>query len=312
MSLNRFGIPPPASLANLVRTSAAVRERFQRLLSRLEYTGPDLAKFELHRISVTRRLHTAFSANRILPIGSAQRQTAIPQSSDLDLMLVLQTKEVYWGRDIMRSSTVLDNVRTELRYRYKNTEIGRDGQAVVVDFEDGERPIDVVPGVFVGLKNGVATYLIPDGSGDWIQTSPDAHNKLISIADARSGGKLKYIAKLLKYWRGCRIPEIPLRSFHIELLLAYSGTCLGAKTHGQCLFELLKLLSERQCRALQDPCGISGLIPAATTEAKRQRAAATVADSLGHAARALTAEATGRTPDALSQWDLVFNGLFPA
>jgi hypothetical protein len=311
MGINRFGLSSSIPLANLVRCSAAVRERFQRVLQRLDYSQAEQAKLELHRSTVRRRLLATFSANRILPIGSAQRETAIPQSSDIDLLLILQVKEVNWGGERERSSTVLDNVRKTLQARYRNTSIGRDGQAVAVDFCDGERPIEVVPGIFLGLKDGAPRYLIPAGDGGWIPTSPESHNKFIALANARSGGKLRSVAKLAKYWRWCRTPEVPLSSFHTELLLAQNAVCVGAKSHGQCLYELLKLLSERQCRGLQDPCGISGLIPAASTEAKRERAISTVNDSMLHAARALAAERIGRTDDAIFQWGCVFNGCFP-
>jgi len=311
MGLNRFGFTSSVPLANLVRCSAALRERFQRVLQRLDYSQIDRAKLELHRSTVQRRLLITFSTNRILPIGSTQRGTAIPQSSDLDLLLILQFKELRWGGELVRSSTVLDNVRKTLQVRYRNTSIGRDGQAVAVDFGDGERPIEVVPGAFLGLGEGAPRYLIPDRNDGWIQTSPDSHNKFIALADWRSGGKLKSVAKLAKYWRWCRTPEVPLSSFHIELLLAQNAICVGAKSHGQCLYELFKLLSDRQCRSLQDPCGISGLIPAAGTEAKRARAYATVTDSTEHAVRALAAERIGRTADAIFQWNCVFNGWFP-
>src|SRR6266851_6447049 len=147
MGLNRFGFTSTVPVANLVRCSAAVRERFRRVLQKLDYSQTEQAKLEVHRSTVRRRLLTTFSANRILPIGSTQRDTAIPQSSDLDLLLILQVKEVRWGGELVRSSTVLDNVRKTLQVRYRNTSIGRDGQAVAVDFGDGERPIEVVPGV---------------------------------------------------------------------------------------------------------------------------------------------------------------------
>jgi hypothetical protein len=311
MGLNRFSFTSSVPLAHLVRCSAAVRERFQSVLHRLDYSQAEQAKLELHRNTVRRRLLATFFANRILLIGSTQRDTAIPQSSDLDLLLILQVKEVRWGGELVRSSTVLDNVRKTLQIRYRTTSVGRDGQAVAVDFGDGERPIEVVPGVFLGLQDGAPRYLIPDGSGSWIHTSPESHNRFIALADARSGGKLKSVAKLAKYWRWCRTPEVPLSSFHIELLLAQHGICVGAKSHGQCLYELLKVLTERQCRGLQDPCGISGLIPAAGTEAKRGKVNATVTDSMEHAARALTAERIGRADDAIFQWNCVFNGNFP-
>jgi hypothetical protein len=253
----------------------------------------------------------SFATSKIFPIGSAVRGSAIPQTSDLDLMLVLRVHEARWGGQLTSSFTVLNNVRAQLRARYRNTEIGRDGQAVVVDFEDGERPVEVVPAVFARFQEGVPLYAIPDGQGGWITTSPALHRRYISQADARSGGKLKNVARMIKYWRWCRTPDIPLSSFHIELLMAHEGICAGVKMYGQCLYDLFQLLSKRECRALQDPLGISGLVQAANTEAKRERAVAAVSDSAFHSARALLAELQGDTEEAIRQWDIVFNRFFP-
>ncbi len=228
-------------------------------------------------------------------------------------MLVLKVSEIRWGGSLKSSSTVLSEVRNQLRGRFYRTEVGRDGQAVVVDFADGggEHPVDVVPAFFVKVEK-FPVFCIPDGEGRWIETSPQAHGKYIAQGDASCAGKLKRVAKLIKYWRVCRLAQIPLNSFHLELLLAQEGTCIGVKTYGQCLAQAFQLLASRNCRALQDPIGISGWIKAANTEAKQGQVQAAVQDSAIHALRALVAEQAGQTEEAIHQWDMVFNGKFPA
>ena len=226
-------------------------------------------------------------------------------------MLVLRKLETTWGGTLILSETVLSNLRQDLHDRYWSSELGKDGQAIVIEFGEGGQPVDIVPSVFAGLRRGVAIYLMPDGERGWIQTSPYNHNRYIDSADHRSGGKLKSIAKMFKYWRWSRSPQVPLNSFHVELLLAVEDVCAGVKTYGHCLAQLFRVLSNRQCRALQDPLAISGWIKASNTELQRERSQASVTDSSLHAARALDAEYVGDTIEALRQWDIVFNGFFP-
>lgn len=307
-----FSAPPPRVLADIpARTRAAIKTRFDGLLARIEPGNREELIYEQHKTTVTRRLNSAFSAHDVLPIGSSTRGSAIGRYSDLDLLLVLRAEEVRWGSGWKSSSAVLNGVRDQLRYRFQGTDIGRDGQAVVVEFADGQHPVDVVPGFFGGLAGKSPTYWIPDGVGGWMKTSPMAHNRYISAADVRSGGKLKNVAKLIKYWRVCRSPEMPLSSFHLELLLAQSTICDGIKTYGHCLYGAFKLLADRSCAALQDPMQIAGLVRAANTEAKRTSVLSAVQSARNHAASALMAEQKGLTNEALRQWDIVFNGCFP-
>src|SRR6266487_566121 len=89
---------------------------------------------------------------------------------------------------------------------YPTTPVERDVQAVVVPFSQGAS-VDVVPAVFDQMLNGkLPLYLIPDGDRDWMPTCPELHANYIRQADAKSGGKLKRVAQLLKYWRECRSP----------------------------------------------------------------------------------------------------------
>lgn len=286
---------------------------FNSLLANIEPTERDIEIYENHQSSVARRLETAFSANRVELIGSYSRRSSIRHTSDIDLLLVMSRDEVRWGEGWKSSTTVLSHVRDELLRRYPNTNVVRDVHAVVVRFADNQHPVDVVPGFYWqhgGAKN-YPVFAIPDGKGGWMLTSPQAHNKYIKEADERSGGKLKRVAKLIKFWRRCRQPHIPLSSFHVELLLAHEEICAGAKSYALCLNNAFASLSNRNCQPLADPIGIAGEIPAAYTEDKRQRAQDAVTSSAKRAFNALEAETKNNVREAARLWKLIFNDNFP-
>lgn len=290
----------------------AVADRFKTLLARIEPSATTTQLYESHRSGVTARLKTVFAANKVVLIGSNARDTAIGRHSDVDLLLVLSRSEVTRGGSLISSETVLKNVRVQLEDRYTATKIGKDGQAIVVDFRDGDHPVDVVPAFYEGPAaslNNYPVFRIPDGEGGWMQTSPDAHNRYIIEADQRSRGKLKGVVRLIKFWRTTR--NVPLNSFHVELLLAENSVCDGVKSYAECVADAMALLAERGCRGLQDPLGISGIVKAANTEAKRQQAVASLRQCAEHAKQAVGSDCYGYYTTAYQQWDFVFNGQFP-
>ncbi len=284
----------------------AINDGFKALLARIDLTEKDRQIFRGHRQSVTRRLTQAFAAHNVVPIGSYVRDTTIHRVSDLDLMLILRTNEARWGDYWKSSSRVLSKVRLQLQHRFFATTVVRDRQAVVVRFGDRQHPVDVVPAFFRGLWNKHPVYMIPDGSGGWMATSPQAHNTYLKAAGRRSGGKLKNVSKLMKFWRTRRTSHVPLNSFHLELLLATSDVCVGAKSYARCVYEAFALLAERQCRALRDPLGISGLIEGSNTESKRAASARAALAAAERAARAVGAESRGKLREAARHWSLLF------
>lgn len=290
-----------------------VADGFKTLLSRIEPTDRDLQVYESHRQSITRRLDTVFAMNKVELIGSYSRGSCIRSTSDIDLLLRLKREEVRWGEGYKTSSTILDHVRNELLNRYPVTTVVRDVHAVVVRFADNQHPVDVVPGFYLqqGGAMNYPVFAIPDGRGGWMAASPQSHNKFINDADAQSGGKLKCVAKLIKFWRHCRTPGIPLNSFHVELFLAQERVCVGSMSYALCLNNAFATLANHQCQPLEDPIGISGQVPAAYTEDKRRRALEAVSASAKRAYNALQAERSGNMGEALRLWDLVFNSTFP-
>jgi predicted nucleotidyltransferase len=292
-------------------TPLVLARRFHALIQKLEPRAGEIRVYESHKRSATSRLQSAFGIKRVPLIGSYIRGSAVRRYSDIDLMPAFPVALVRWGRTWKSSTTVLEHLRGQLLDRYTQTEVGRDNQAIVIRFGDGQHPVDVIPAVYVGPGiNNYPIHAIPDGNGWWRNSSPYVHNRFINNQNLRSGGKLRSVVKLVKFWRYCRLPHIPLNSFHVELLLSQTRICFGAKSYSRCFTEILELLFQRQCRSLNDPLRIAGNVKAANTDSKRHRTLRAVEASLTHAYRALHAEIQGQPSEATRQWEIVFNGFF--
>lgn len=263
-----------------------------------------------HFGTVRSRLLASFNVVRTPRIGSHARGTAIRWHSDLDVLAVLRGNEAKWGERIVYSGTLLSRVVGDLQGRFPHTSIRGDQQAAAIGFAAGQQNLDVVPALWGRFFGKRPVYDIPDGDGGWLETSPENHTQRFQLADQRSGGKLKRVCQLLRWWKYSRTTPIPLQSFHADVLLAESDTCVGAKTYPQCLYFAFKLLSRRKCAAIRDPAGISGNIAAAKTSRQRDALLDAVEYALQHAESALVCESAGKLRQANEQWDLVFNGGF--
>jgi len=291
----------------------SIPESFQSLITRITPLQSELDEAKSHADSIKVRLQNSFNLKKFVTVGSHSRETAIRRYSDVDHFAVFSRDEFRWGNEYKNSNTVLNSIRDDLAQRFKQTPVHRDGPAVVVNFGQGNYSVDVVPAMFWKMnKDNWPIYYIPDGNGGWLPTSPELHNKYIRDADQRSGGKLKRTSQLVKFWRECRSPRIPIASFHLDLLLANQQTCEGVKSYAQCLADAFRLLSTRDCRALQDPLGVSNLVSAVKTESQQEAASHAVAHAYDHAARAMEAERYGKTQEARRQWNIVFNDRFPS
>lgn len=161
-------------------------ELFRELVRELPLDENRKMLIDDHADTIKRRLESSFLIKKFIMIGSHSRGSANAEFSDVDYLAVLPRDEARWGTGTKSSTTFLNNVKLDLRERFKSSEIGKDGQAIVIQFSRGEPPIDIVPAIFEGINQFQRpSYLIADGRGGWIETSPEAHNNYIANADSR-------------------------------------------------------------------------------------------------------------------------------
>lgn len=289
----------------------SVSDSFQTLIKRIQPLPTEISAAEGHLSTIKTRIGSTYASKKFFTAGSFKRNTSIRGKSDVDAYAVLSLDEIRWGGENKSSFTVLDNLRENLEGRFRYTSIYRDMHAIVLEFSDGV--VDVVPAAWADFSSQYKrpVYLIPDGFGKWMRTSPELHNDYLSNKNDESGGKLRATAQLMKFWRECRSPRIPLSSFHIEMVLATENVCTGIKGYADWVTEVLQILAARDCAGIRDPFGICGNIPALKTEAQREAALASIKSSRYHAKEALAAAKRNDTAEALRQWDIVFNGRFP-
>ena len=286
-----------------------IANSFAKLISRIQPSDAEIALAQQHINTIKTRLNAAFKVRKVPIGGSYSRKTFTRLNSDVDLFAVIARSDITWGGTYQGSESILEHFRNELSSRLPNTDVGRVVHAVVVPFSQGPS-IDVFPAVFDKMLNGRPQYAIPDGRDGWMPTSPEAHNLYIGNANERSLGKLRRVAQLMKHCRQCSSTRLALSSFHIEILLASSNICTGIKSYAACITQVLRTLAERECRSLQDPLGIAGLIPAVKTESQREDATASIRNARNHANDACVADYAGDVNEAWRQWNIVFNGSF--
>jgi hypothetical protein len=292
-------------------SNTAISNSFNELLRRIQPLRSELDAAQQHIDVIKTRLRTVFEISDFRIAGSLARGSSIRGFSDADLFAIFRRRNFTRADRLINSDTALSNIRAELIARYPYSSIGKDVMAIAAEFSDG-RNVDIVPALFDRMHaDKWPIYLIPDGIGGWMETCPSLYDAYIAQANRQSGNKLLYVAQLMKFWRECREPRIPLSSFHIEMVLASEEVCKVARSYSGCMLDILRSLARRECRAIQDPYEIAGNISAVKTASQRDRAFASIIHSRDHASSAVSAESSSSV-EARRQWDIVFRGRFPA
>lgn len=155
--------------------------------------------------SITRRLNTDFwtttsDTAHSLQVGSYGRNTAIHGTSDVDMIFQLPDS-VYRKYDGYRGngqSALLQAVRASARKTYPATDIGADGQVIVVSFGDTMR-FDLVP-AFTN-RDGSYTYPDSNGGGSWKKTNPRPEIEAIRNRNDACNGNLVPLCRMMRAWK---------------------------------------------------------------------------------------------------------------
>ncbi len=196
----------------MARTIAEAFEAFQR-----SYAPTIVAK----EITSAKQQHLRNSlSNRLniiddFLIGSYVKQTQIRPTTDIDIFVVLDSS--YWTyQNIQTPRKLFILLSRNLRLTYPRTAIRRDGQAIKLDFRD-RFTVDLVP----AFKSSDNSYIIPDQKTQrWISCNPKEHINFLTDINNKMRMTLKPLIKMIKCWAMGH--EVKIKSFHLELLVAYS------------------------------------------------------------------------------------------
>ena len=170
--------------------------------------------------AITKRLNTDFwetdsDAAHSLYVGSYGRNTAIHGTSDVDMIFRLPYS-VYKQYDDYSGnvqSALLQAVRTSVKKTYSSTNIGADGQVILIPFNDGVT-FELVPG-FVN-DNDSYTYPDSNGGGSWKKTNPKPEIEAIRARNSTCNNNLVPLCRMMRSWK--KKWNVPLGGLLIDTL----------------------------------------------------------------------------------------------
>lgn len=187
----------------MVTTTHSIADKFKGLLGNLRTQNDDTVKSR--RRAITKRLNQDFWVSdsetaHTRYIGSYGRGTEIKGASDVDLLAnlpysVYTQYDSYYGNG---QSALLQAVRNSIRKTYSATDIGGDGQVVVVRFTDGIK-FEVVPAF--PRTDGSYTYPDSNAGGSWKRMDPLSEIKAVDTANAHYNKKVKHLARMTRAWK---------------------------------------------------------------------------------------------------------------
>jgi len=155
--------------------------------------------------AITKRLNLDFwdstsDTDHSRYVGSYGRGTAIRGFSDLDMLMQLKYEDYlrYNGHSGNGQSALLQDVRNSIKKTYPKTDVGGDGQVVVVEFSDGMK-FEVVP-CFIN-KDDSFTYPDSNDGGKWRITNPLPEIQAVADMDKKCNGNLKELCRMARSWK---------------------------------------------------------------------------------------------------------------
>jgi Second Messenger Oligonucleotide or Dinucleotide Synthetase domain len=291
-------------------TVRGIAEKFRSLTANLRANDDELISSRCK--SITRRLNIDFwgiysDTYHTRYLGSYGRGTDIKGHSDVDLAAILpvQLYLKYSAYKWNGQSALIQAVKNSISTTYSSTEIGGDGQVVVVKFSDGIR-FEVLP----SFKNtdGSLTYPDSNNGGSWKKTNPIPEIEAIYYANNLYKKKVKHLARMGRAWK--QKNNVPIKGLLIDTF-AYNFMKQWEHNDKSFLYydfmirDFMKYLMERD-RQQQYWCA-----PGSGEKVKRTGAFEFKASqSYGVAVEAITYEVRKMPYSANQKWKEIFGNFF--
>ena len=210
---------------------STVDEAFEELLRRIELNPARVAVASQRYNAVKATIESVLPGKTVSQIGSFQRKTKIRPadlSDGLDIDVAVSFRrftEYAIGGNGVSPEAALETVRRALTSNetYRVMAPQKDHPVVTLKYADGML-IELIPafldctGAHPHLGTGLECYVIGTVSGVWEPADYDYDAAVISALNGMTNKKLVPCIKLVKtYFRNM---EMPLKSFHTELLVA--------------------------------------------------------------------------------------------
>lgn len=179
-----------------------LEEKFKTLTENIVL---DHAAMDVTTGEIAKKLNSVYynqkndSSSHMYIVGSVGRNTAIKNSSDLDLLFDLPV-EIYHKYDNYKyngQSALLQDVKNALVERYPKTTIRGDGQVVVLEFTN--YTVELVPGF---IQND-SRFKYPDthDGGKWKYTDPLSEKEKCANNDIQSNGIFSDFCHIIRAWK---------------------------------------------------------------------------------------------------------------
>lgn len=287
-----------------------VEESFEAFLKRLIPSKTEHKKVTKHKETVHKCLKNKFDCSLFFDIGSYGNGTGVRHHSDTDYFAILPSAMLHH-----KSSVALRQTKEALQDTFTNTVIEVKTPVIKVHFgQFASEKMEIVPCYFYGLVKtklgNFQRFRIPDGDGNWLYSSPKAHNTYVEKQNLRFGGELKSLIRLIKAWKYYN--NVPIESFYLELNATKYAEKEKSIFYDIDLMCFFNFLHEKKLADIKDPMGVSGYIGASKTSSKKEEAFSKLNTALTRANKAIEAKQKGNIKEALDLWHLLFNKKFRA
>ena len=287
-----------------------IEQGFDDFIKRLVPLKSEHQKATSHKGSIKSCFKNNFNCSNFFETGSFGNKTGVRHFSDTDYFAVCADYD-----SINNSSYLLRKAKKALQYTFWRTadKIKINSPSVTIPFGNyASENIEVTPCFYDGLVNTPfgrkKSYAIADGFGDWVLSSPQAHNAYVKAENKRLNKKLKPLIRLVKAWKFyC---NVPLSSFYLELRVTQYAKKKKKIVYETDLYRFIKNLYDMELARIQDPMRVSGYVHPCISDAKRE-----IALSRLRTAKSRTEKAYGLRKKNISMsfnwWNKFFNGEFP-
>ena len=181
----------------------SVSQDFTEFCKNLRMNSSTVKDIQTRYHAITKRINKDFwstesETNHSFYVGSYGIGTAI-YTSDIDIVVELPWSEytkynAYSGNG---QTALLQAVKTSLQKTYSSSNVGGDGQVVVIDFSNGIK-FEIVPAFILNED----TYIYPDthNGGSWKYMKPKEEMAVFSGRNSISNNNLKKLCRMARAW----------------------------------------------------------------------------------------------------------------